>query len=76
MAMAQAEMGQFTEAIRWQNEAIAAAQKAGAAVIAARIADNLRLYEARRPCRTPWRLDEPVEYQPTGRPQAIQSPNL
>ncbi len=76
MAMAQAELGQFTEAIRWQNEAIAAAQKAGAAAIAARIADNLRTYEARRPCRTPWRPDEPIEYQRTGGPQAIQSPNL
>ena len=65
MAMAQAELGQFTEAVRWQKEAIAAAEKSGDGGIAQRIADNLRLYEARKPCRTPWRTDEPLEFQST-----------
>ena len=73
MAMAQAEMGQFTEAVRWQQDAIAAAQKTGAQFVAQRISDNLRLYEAHKPCRTPYRSDEPIEFQPTGGPQAIQS---
>jgi hypothetical protein len=76
MGMVQAELGQFTEAIRWQQDAIASAEKAGQRGIARRIADNLRLYESRRPCRTPWRVDEPIEFQRTGSPQAIQSPNL
>lgn len=75
MAMAQAELGQFTEAVRWQQDAIASAEKAGSPGIAQRITDNLRLYQARRPCRTPYRPDEPIEFQPTGGPQAIQSPN-
>ena len=75
MAMAQAELGQFTEAVRWQQDAIASAEKAGNTGIAQRITDNLRLYNARRPCRTPYRPDEPIEFQPTGGPQAIQSPN-
>jgi len=75
MAMAQAELGQFTEAVRWQRDAIAAAEKAGATFVAQRINDYLRLYEAHKPCRTPYRPDEPIEYQSTGGPQAIQSPN-
>jgi hypothetical protein len=75
MAMAQAELGQFTEAVRWQKDAIAAAQQTGEPGIAQRITDNLRLYESRKPCRTPWRADEPIEFQRTGGPQAIQSPN-
>ena len=75
MAMAQAELGQFTEAVTWQKEAIATAQKSGETGIAGRITDNLRSYESRKPCRAPWRPDEPIEFQPTGAPQAIQSPN-
>ena len=76
MAMAQAESGQFTEAVRWQKEAIDGAERNGQHDIAARIGDNLRLYESRKPCRTPYRADEPIEFQPTGGPQAVQSPHL
>jgi tetratricopeptide (TPR) repeat protein len=76
MAMAQAEAGQFSEAATWQKEAIAAAEQANRPEIAQRIADNLRLYESRKPCRTPWRADEPIEFQPTGGPQQVQSPHL
>jgi tetratricopeptide (TPR) repeat protein len=63
MAMAQAETGQYSSAAMWQREAIAAASKAGERGIAERIADNLRLYEASKPCRMPWRADEPLEFQ-------------
>ena len=73
MAMVQAELGQFTEAVRWQQDAIAAARQSGNPGVAERITDNLRLYEAKRPCRTPYRADEPIEFQRTG--GAIQSPN-
>jgi tetratricopeptide (TPR) repeat protein len=76
MAMAQAENGQFTEAATWQKEAIAEAERNGRHDTAERITDNLRLYESRTPCRTPWRADEPIEFQPTGGPQAVQSPHL
>jgi len=72
MAMVQAELGQFTEAVTWQKQAIAAAEQAGERGIAARIADNLRLYEARKPCRTPWRQDEPLEFQHIA--PTVQSP--
>ena len=66
MAMSQAEVGQYSGAAAWQRDAIAAAVKAGERGIAERITDNLRLYDARKPCRTPWRPDEPLEFQGSG----------
>jgi tetratricopeptide (TPR) repeat protein len=66
MAMAQAETGQFSGAAMWQRDAIATAERTAGHVVAERIADNLKLYEARKPCRTPWRPDEPLEFQATG----------
>lgn len=60
MAMALAEVGRFAEAARWQREAIAAAGQGGPPGAAGRLAANLRLYEARQPCRTPWPDDDPV----------------
>jgi hypothetical protein len=55
MAMTLAELGQYGEAARWQREAIAAAERVGRADLARLMADNLALYEQRRPCRTPLR---------------------
>ena len=57
MAMALAEVGEFEAAASWQREAIAAAAGAGHHELAVRMADNLRLYQRRRPCRTAWRDD-------------------
>jgi tetratricopeptide (TPR) repeat protein len=57
MAMALAEVGEFEAAASWQRDAIAAAKRAGLGPLAARMGDNLRLYEKRQPCRTPWRDD-------------------
>jgi tetratricopeptide (TPR) repeat protein len=62
LAMALAEVGRFDEAARWQREALDAARSSGRADMAAHLADNLRLYEARRPCRTPWSDDDPVHH--------------
>lgn len=58
MAMALAEVGRYEEAAAWQRGAIAAARQAGHTDLAQRMAGNLRLYEARRPCRTPWRDED------------------
>lgn len=60
MAMTQAELGQYEEAANWQREAITAARQSGREDLTVRLQDNLRLYEARQPCRTPWRDDDPV----------------
>jgi tetratricopeptide (TPR) repeat protein len=60
MAMALAELGRFDEAIRWQRDAIDFARKNGPQAIVSRLTDNLRLYERRQPCRTPWTSDDPV----------------
>ncbi len=59
MAMALAELGRFDEAAAWQREAIAGATQAERDALA-RLSENLRLYESRKPCRTPWREDDPV----------------
>jgi tetratricopeptide (TPR) repeat protein len=60
LAMAMAETGRFADAVRWQRDAVARAGREGGPAAAARLQDNLRLYEAGMPCRTPWRADDPV----------------
>ena len=62
MAMTLAELGRYDEAARWQREAIAAAGQAGRADLARLMADNLALFEARKPCRRP--LSEPAALAP------------
>jgi tetratricopeptide (TPR) repeat protein len=58
MAMTLAELGQYEEAAAWQRSAMAAARQAGREDLAGRMDENLRLYEARKPCRTPWRAED------------------
>jgi predicted Zn-dependent protease len=62
MAMASAEVGQYAAAVGLQREAMQAAEKAGRRDIMKRISENLELYQAGKPCRTPWRADEPIEF--------------
>ena len=74
MAMASAEMGQYGAAVMSQREAIEAAERIGRRDALQRLADNLKRYEAGRPCRTPWRADEPIEFYsgaggPAGNPR-------
>jgi tetratricopeptide (TPR) repeat protein len=57
MAMTLAELGQYIEAVAWQRESMAAAERTGRHDLVERLAENLRLYERREPCRTPWRDD-------------------
>jgi len=61
MAMTQAELGRFDEAVRWQREAIELARQTGRTNVA-RLTETLQLYESRRPCRTPWADDDPVHH--------------
>jgi tetratricopeptide (TPR) repeat protein len=58
-AMALAEVGQFEEAAVWQREAMTGAAQTQPDA-QARLRENLRLYESRKPCRIPWREDDPV----------------
>ena len=60
MAMTLAELGRYQEAVTWQRDAIAAAREVGRSDMTAALTENLRLYEGQRPCRTPWRDDDPV----------------
>jgi tetratricopeptide (TPR) repeat protein len=58
MAMTLAELGQYDQAIQWQQGAITAAGRSGRPDLAARLAENLKLFEEHRPCRSPWRNDD------------------
>jgi tetratricopeptide (TPR) repeat protein len=60
MAMALAELGQFSDAVQVQKGVIAASQQAGAAQDVRWMTANLRLYERRQACRMPWPDDDPV----------------
>ena len=51
MAMAAAETGQYGDAVRWQRQALEAAAGVGRRELMERLAANLKLYEAGRPCR-------------------------
>ena len=61
MAMALAEVGEFRGAVEWQQVAIDVARDAGRPDLADRMSANLALYRQGRPCRTPWRDDEPEQ---------------
>jgi tetratricopeptide (TPR) repeat protein len=61
MAMTQAELGQFGEAVTWQREALATADRVSSPDLVRRLTDALTLYEHRQPCRTPG-LDEELAH--------------
>jgi tetratricopeptide (TPR) repeat protein len=67
MAMTSAEVGQYADAVMWQQQAIEAAGQAGRPDLVERLTSNLKLYQSRRPCRTPWRADEALEFSTAGR---------
>lgn len=62
MAMTQAELGRFDEAVRWQRTAIDLARQAGRPEMVARLTETADLYSRGRPCRTPWTNDDPVHH--------------
>jgi len=51
MAMTQAELGQYGEAVTWQREALAAAQRLSPPDVVRRLSEMLDRYEHRQPCR-------------------------
>jgi tetratricopeptide (TPR) repeat protein len=61
MAMTQAELGQFGEAVTWQRAALATAGGASRSDLVGRLTDALTRYEHRQPCRTP-ALDEELAH--------------
>ena len=52
MAMTQAELGQYDEAVTWQREALAAAERLSRPDLIRRLTDTLERYEHHQPCRT------------------------
>jgi tetratricopeptide (TPR) repeat protein len=63
MAMTMAELGEFEQAVGIQRGVLEAARQSGVEADIRRITANLRLYERRQPCRTPWPDDDPI-HQP------------
>jgi tetratricopeptide (TPR) repeat protein len=57
-AMALAELGEYAQAAAVQRDVIAAAEKAGLHDVVRHLTDNLKSYERRQPCRTPFTDDE------------------
>ncbi len=53
-AMTLAELGEYDQAAAVQRDLIAAAEKAGVRDVVRHLVGNLKLYESRRPCRTPF----------------------
>jgi tetratricopeptide (TPR) repeat protein len=60
LAMAFAEMGDFSSAVQTQKDVLAAAAQAGLHDIVPPLTANLSRYERRQPCRTPWADQDPV----------------
>ena len=60
LAMAYAEVGDYTNAVEVQKDVMAAAARAGQKKDVARMGDNLRRYERRQPCRVAWGPGDPV----------------
>ena len=58
MAMALAELGQYSEAASWQREAMSVAAQTGRDDLVQRMAENLRSFERGEPSRTPWFDDD------------------
>ena len=67
-AMASAEIREYSGAVLSQREAIEAAERTGRRDVVGRLGDNLQRYQAGRPCRTPWRANEPIEFYSSSTP--------
>jgi hypothetical protein len=52
MAMTQAELGQYGEAVMWQRDALRAARQLSRPDLVRRLTETLTQYEHRQPCRT------------------------
>ncbi len=60
MAMAYAEVGEFEQAAAIQRGVMQAAERARLGDEVRRMTVNLRRYEQRQPCRTPWADGDPI----------------
>ncbi|MFQ5655311.1 MAG: tetratricopeptide repeat protein [Planctomycetota bacterium] len=68
-AMAWAAAGRYQDAVRWQEAALEAARRKSHPQRVPFIEENLALYRRGRPCRIPWRDDDPVLSPPPGVPE-------
>jgi tetratricopeptide (TPR) repeat protein len=76
IAMALAALGEFQQAVEIQRGVLSAAEKGGKTAAAARMSENLRLYEHRQPCRHPWPDDQSVMTDQNPGSQISDAPRL
>ena len=74
LAMLSAELGQFDKAVGLQRQMVARAEAANLADLAEALTRNLEQYEMLRPCRLPWRDDDPV-FSPVAGSQVVLGPD-
>ncbi len=74
LAMLSAELGQFDKAVGLQRQMVAQARAANLTELARALTGNLEKYEIRRPCRVPWRDDDPV-FSPVAGSPAVLGPD-
>ncbi len=60
VAMAAAESGRFSLALRWQEQGIAAVKRAGRQDLQPGLEVLRLLYKGGKPCRSPWPDDHPT----------------
>ena len=74
LAMLSAELGQFDKAAGLQKQMISQAQAANLGDLAQALKSNLEQYEVQRPCRLPWRDNDPV-FSPVAGSQVVLGPD-
>ena len=71
LAMALAEVGEFRKAAQLQRNILAVVERAGRYDLVRLLRENLRLYENRQACRTPWPEDDPIFSPVQEKPELI-----
>jgi hypothetical protein len=76
IAMALAALGEFQQAVGIQRGVLSAAERGGKMAAAARMKENLKLYERGQPCRQPWPDDQSVMTDQNPGSQISDSPRV
>jgi len=76
LSMAMAEAGQFDRATQLLRSVISKLDELKRQDLSRLLEGNLRLFEQRKPCRTPWRDDDPIFFPVLGSPMLIAPTQL
>lgn len=76
LSMAMAEVGQFDKATQLLRSVISKLEELKRPDLSRLLEDNLRLFEQGKPCRIPWRDDDPIFFPVPGSPTFIAPTQL